>query len=184
MSDDVNPELPLSIVRRIVKAQLNQYVTKNGGKEFQVSKDAQQAFSICAKVFCSFIASTANDVCREHKRRTVGADDVYTALTQVNFEDISDAVRSVIEEHTEYQKAKKVKKSSDSHLSKKRKLPEVEGAVESDGQVHEVEDDDAEADEKVDDEDAQEVTDDDDGSDSGKGKGNTESEQDDGTDGE
>ncbi len=65
---DQDLHLPAAAIKRIVKGKLS---------DVQLSKEALLAFSESAKVFINFLSITANDVCKEKKRQTISADDIY-----------------------------------------------------------------------------------------------------------
>ena len=48
-------------------------------------------------MFISFITATANDVCKERKRATINADDVFQALEDLEFGDLLPALRESYE---------------------------------------------------------------------------------------
>lgn len=86
-SDNKNIDLPKALIRRMVKAKLSE-LSGDPSKEFNVNKDALLALAESAKVFVSFIASTANDICKESKRQTMSAEDVFKALDEMDFGDM------------------------------------------------------------------------------------------------
>jgi DNA polymerase epsilon subunit 3 len=49
------------------------------------------------QVFISFITATANDVCKEKKRATINADDVFQALEDLEFGDLLPALKESFE---------------------------------------------------------------------------------------
>ena len=66
-SDDL--DLPKALVRRLVKGKLSS--SDPDGKDVQLNKDALLAFSESAKVFITYLSSTANEICKEAKRSTI-----------------------------------------------------------------------------------------------------------------
>lgn len=80
-------ELPKAVVRRIMKSKLQELTGDDEKKEFQINKDALLAFSESAKVFINMLSSTANEFCKESKRQTISADDVFKALEDLEFEE-------------------------------------------------------------------------------------------------
>lgn len=52
---------------------------------------------VLLQVFISFITATANDVCKEKKRSTINADDVFQALEDVEFADLLPALKKSYE---------------------------------------------------------------------------------------
>ena len=100
---EMEVELPKSIIKRLVKARLsakNGNAEDDGKREFQVNKDALLAFSQATKVFISYVASAAHDICRENKRSTLSANDVLKALEELEFEgflpDLADLISSML----------------------------------------------------------------------------------------
>ncbi|XP_057483330.1 DNA polymerase II subunit B4 isoform X2 [Actinidia eriantha] len=75
-------ELPKAIVRRVVKEKLSQ-LSKEG--DISVFREALVAFSESARIFIHYLSATANDVCKESKRQTINADDVFKALEEIEF---------------------------------------------------------------------------------------------------
>lgn len=98
---DVDTELPRSIVKRIVKAKLASLPASGGDgakqRDVQVNKDAVLALSESAKVFISYLTSTANDVAKERKRQTISAEDVFAALEDLDLEDLAEPLREALE---------------------------------------------------------------------------------------
>ena len=96
---DSDLDLPRALVKRIIKTKLAALAASGAGdkKEFQVNKDALTALSESTKVFISYIASTANDICREKKRQTLSADDVFAALTELEFGEFVEPLQKQLE---------------------------------------------------------------------------------------
>lgn len=88
-------ELPKALVKRLIKNKLSE-LSGDPHKEYQVNKDALLAFSESAKVFISFIASTANDICKEKHRHTLNAEDVFQALEEMEFADMVAPLRALL----------------------------------------------------------------------------------------
>ena len=63
----------------------------------QVNKDALLAFCESGKIFIHFLTATANDVCKEAKRQTISADDVITALEDLELGDLVVPLREALE---------------------------------------------------------------------------------------
>jgi len=111
----VDAELPKAQIKRLVKAKLP------GGpddKETLVNKEALLAFSESAKVFISYISTTANDICKEHKRQTISAEDVIKAVEELEFEQFVPQLKEFLEA---YKKANKERNQKKAEASKKRK---------------------------------------------------------------
>ncbi|CAI5489159.1 unnamed protein product [Closterium sp. Naga37s-1] len=108
-------ELPRTVVRRIVKAKVQELTQQAGGlggaagaagaggegsgrkKEVQVAKDALLALSESARVFIHYLTATANDVCRSNKRQTVSAADVLASIEDIQFPEFLPALQSTLE---------------------------------------------------------------------------------------
>ncbi|CAI5986057.1 unnamed protein product [Closterium sp. NIES-64] len=105
-------ELPRTVVRRIVKAKVQELTQQAGGlggaagaggegsgrkKEVQVAKDALIALSESARVFIHYLTATANDVCRSNKRQTVSAADVLASIEDIQFPEFLPALQSTLE---------------------------------------------------------------------------------------
>jgi DNA polymerase epsilon subunit 3 len=83
---DVDAELPKAAIKRIIKCKLTETGLDGASKcDVQVSKEALAAFTQATKVFISYVASAAHDVCIESKRATVVPKDVMQALADLSF---------------------------------------------------------------------------------------------------
>ena len=71
-------DLPLASISRIVKAALPPGAT--------LSKEVKQSLGKAAALFILYLSSTANDVCRTHRRSTVSGDDVLAAVEECEFD--------------------------------------------------------------------------------------------------
>lgn len=86
-------QLPKAVLKRMMKKQLAQ--SDNAAvRDANISADAMLAVSEAAKVFISYLTCTANDICAEHKRSTISADDVLSALEELEFGEFCDVLRS------------------------------------------------------------------------------------------
>ncbi|KAM3310153.1 hypothetical protein ACQJBY_031067 [Aegilops geniculata] len=118
-------ELPKAIVRRLVKDKLARAASggegAEGGAEVIVNKDAMAAFGESARIFIHYLSATANDVCKDGKRQTINAEDVFKALDEIEFPEFVEPLRTALEEFRSRNAARKPaagKKQSE----KKRKL--------------------------------------------------------------
>ncbi|CAM0953148.1 unnamed protein product [Alopecurus aequalis] len=119
-------ELPKAIVRRLVKDKLAQIAAgaeggEGGGADVIVNKDAMAAFAESARIFIHYLSATANDVCKDAKRQTINAEDVFKALDDIEFPEFVEPLRTALEEFRAKNAARKpatAKKQSE----KKRKL--------------------------------------------------------------
>lgn len=96
---EVDTDLPKTLVKRLVKNKLAGLVDSSDGakREVQINKDALLAFSESAKVFINYLTTTANDICHEHKRQTISADDVLQALDDLDFVEMVPQLKDALE---------------------------------------------------------------------------------------
>lgn len=90
-------DLPKALIKRIAKKELNKAASKDGGdqsKDVILNKDVLLALTESAKVFISYLTSTANDICKESKRQTISAEDVFTALDDLEFPELVEPIKS------------------------------------------------------------------------------------------
>ncbi|KAJ1625751.1 histone-fold-containing protein [Pavlovales sp. CCMP2436] len=97
---------PASSVARIVKACIPD--------SMQLSKDARTAFGRAATIFALYVTSCANDLCRDGKRSTISATDVYKALDELEFESFTPQVKEFVEAFRTAQATKKGKSEAGS----------------------------------------------------------------------
>ncbi|XP_020599366.1 DNA polymerase epsilon subunit 3 isoform X2 [Phalaenopsis equestris] len=95
-------ELPKTIVRRLVKDKLSQLSSSSsekaksdevGDEEMMLHKDTLLAFSESARIFIHYLSATANDICKESKRQTINAEDVFKALVDMEFPEFIQPLR-------------------------------------------------------------------------------------------
>ncbi|KAG2331893.1 hypothetical protein Bca52824_003073 [Brassica carinata] len=88
-------ELPLAIVRRVVKDKLSEC-----SPEYDVSihKEAVLAFSESARIFIHYLSATANDNCKDSRRQTMKAEDVFKAIEDMGFDEFSEPLKASLEE--------------------------------------------------------------------------------------
>ena len=94
--------LPLASITRIVKSRLPQGI--------QVGKEAKLAFSKASGIFVLYLVSCALDICKESKRSTISAADIFAALEEVEFDDYKEPLRDYLNKYREQQDAKKAEK--------------------------------------------------------------------------
>lgn len=63
----------------------------------QVAGDALLALAESARVFISYVTAAANDVAREHKRQTISAEDMLTALDDLDFGELLPELREALD---------------------------------------------------------------------------------------
>lgn len=95
---EIETELPKAHVKRLVKATLHEMIgDAPGSREFSMSKDALLAFSEAGKIFVHYLTATANDLCKEGKRQTISAKDVFTALKDLEFDEFTQPLKEAVE---------------------------------------------------------------------------------------
>lgn len=87
-------DLPRAQIKRILQSKLT---TGSDAKSLAVSKDAMLAFSESAKVFISYISTTANDIAHESKRQTISAEDVVKAVEELEFAELVAPLKEYME---------------------------------------------------------------------------------------
>ncbi|KAL4428265.1 hypothetical protein ABPG75_002354 [Micractinium tetrahymenae] len=121
--DARDADLPKALMKRILKARLAQWDAANGGdgsRDFQINKDALLACCEAAKLFIHYLAATANDACKDAKRQTVSADDVLTALDDLEFGELVEPLKAALDAYR-LEAKEKAKKRSEQQAGKKRK---------------------------------------------------------------
>lgn len=89
-------QLPKAVLKRMMKKQLA--LSEDAAvRDANISSEAMLAVSEAAKVFISYVTCTANDICMEHKRSTISADDVLSALDELEFGEFVDVLRTDLE---------------------------------------------------------------------------------------
>ncbi|KAM7273196.1 hypothetical protein ACFE04_027860 [Oxalis oulophora] len=114
-------ELQRAIVRRIVKDKISEC---SPDADFNVHKDALIAFSESARIFIHYLSATANDICKESKRSTMNADDVFKALDEIEFSEFIAPLKASLDEFKKKNTGKKAEASKEREGNKKRKLEE------------------------------------------------------------
>ena len=108
----MDEELPRAHVKRLVKTKLSTLDNVDAkGQSFEpnIQKEALSAYGECAKIFIHYITATANDISRDHKRSTISAEDVMSAIEECDFGELAGEVRATLQS---FQTAKRAKKSS------------------------------------------------------------------------
>ncbi|KAK9812823.1 hypothetical protein WJX72_004334 [[Myrmecia] bisecta] len=118
-------DVPRALVKRIVKAKiavLDSMASEEAKKEVQLNKDAILALSESAKIFITYLTATANDICRESKRQIISADDIFAALTDLDFSQLVAPLNQALEAFKVENKEKNKKKAEQ---VKKRKASKI-----------------------------------------------------------
>ncbi|PKA67180.1 Nuclear transcription factor Y subunit B-3 [Apostasia shenzhenica] len=121
-------ELPRTIVRRVVKEKLSHLSSSSrkksksddgGNEEMILHRDALLAFSESTRIFIHYLSATANDICKESKRQTINAEDVFKALDEMEFPEFIQPLRASLQE---FRRKNTMKKSgAKAKETKKRK---------------------------------------------------------------
>ena len=85
--EDLN--LPNAVIMRIIKDALPDGVA--------VSKEARSAMAKAASVFVLYATSTANALAQRNKKKTVNAQDVLTALQDMEFENFVEPLQESLD---------------------------------------------------------------------------------------
>ncbi|KAM7522595.1 hypothetical protein LguiA_012497 [Lonicera macranthoides] len=136
-------ELPKTIVRRIVKDKLSQMSSASKeGTDISVLREALQAFSESSRIFIHYLSATANDVCKENKRQTINAEDVFKALEEIEFPEFVEPLRAYLEgdgtggERGEFRQKNAGRKSGTSKAKETKKSKKNEPAIENGVEEH------------------------------------------------
>ncbi|RZC78616.1 hypothetical protein C5167_002827 [Papaver somniferum] len=86
-------ELPKAIVRRLVKEKLSE----SDAGDLQIHKEAILAFGESARIFIHYLSATANDVCKESKRQTINAEDIFKALEEIEFQEFIEPLKASLD---------------------------------------------------------------------------------------
>ncbi|KAF8395395.1 hypothetical protein HHK36_019341 [Tetracentron sinense] len=135
-------ELPRAIVRRVVKDKISQSSDEG---DISLHKDALLAFSESARIFIHYLSATANDICKESKRQTINADDVFKALEEIEFPEFIEPLKAFLDEFRQKNAGKKAGAARAKEADKKRKMEEdpsaENGEQDDEKEGNEVEDD-------------------------------------------
>ncbi|KAK4316049.1 hypothetical protein Pmani_012754 [Petrolisthes manimaculis] len=120
--EDLN--LPNAVITRIIKDSLPEGVA--------IAKEARSAIAKAASVFVLFTTSSANNLAQKNKKKTVNAQDIFNALTEMEFEKFIEPLQESLEVHKKTQQSKKEQKEAKAK-AKKAQESETTGAVEESG---------------------------------------------------
>lgn len=125
--EDLN--LPNAVVGRIIKDAIPEGVN--------VSKEARLAISKAASVFVLYATSCSNNYALKAKRKTISAQDVLSAMEEMEFEQFVEPLNDALEAFRSQQQGKKERK----------KEKETSNTSESDRAIEEATDDKGASDE-------------------------------------
>ncbi|XP_060169853.1 DNA polymerase II subunit B4 [Lycium barbarum] len=142
--------LPKTIVRRLVKDKLSQLSTDT---DISLLRDSLLAFSESARIFIHYLSATANDICKESKRQTINAEDVFKALEEIEFPELIEPLKASLEVFREKNSKRKSASSKSTESNKKAKLKEPvengKGKMEEQEEPSDNENEDAQAEEEI-----------------------------------
>eukprot|EP01102_Stenamoeba_stenopodia_P005293 TRINITY_DN1586_c0_g1_i1.p1 TRINITY_DN1586_c0_g1~~TRINITY_DN1586_c0_g1_i1.p1 ORF type:complete len:136 (-),score=43.55 TRINITY_DN1586_c0_g1_i1:92-451(-) len=95
-------DLPKAVVNRLIKAALPDNV--------QVASDAKLALAKAAKIFILYASACSNDFCMQGNRSTISANDVLSAIEELELESFKGPLIKCLEA---YKKTKKTKKDKE-----------------------------------------------------------------------
>ncbi|XP_020599365.1 DNA polymerase epsilon subunit 3 isoform X1 [Phalaenopsis equestris] len=139
-------ELPKTIVRRLVKDKLSQLSSSSsekaksdevGDEEMMLHKDTLLAFSESARIFIHYLSATANDICKESKRQTINAEDVFKALVDMEFPEFIQPLRDSLGEFRKKNAGRKSGNKGNGVTKKRKSEEELPVKDESESNVHE-----------------------------------------------
>lgn len=120
-AEPVEADLPKALLKRLITSKLAEVERSRGGdgaRSFQINKDALLAFGEAAKLFIHHLTAAANDNCKDAKRQTISADDVMTALGDLDFGEFVEPLKAELEAFKADNREKNKKKAE---AGKKRK---------------------------------------------------------------
>ncbi|RZC84068.1 hypothetical protein C5167_046849 [Papaver somniferum] len=119
-------ELPKAIVRRLVKEKLSE----SDAGDLQIHKEAILAFGESARIFIHYLSATAKDVCKESKRQTINAEDIFEALEEIEFQEFIEPLKASLDDFKRKNAGKKAGAAKAKEADKKRKMAQSEGGKE------------------------------------------------------
>lgn len=111
-------ELPLAIVRRVVKDKLSEC---SPDYDVSIHKEALLAFSESARIFIHYLSATANDICKDSRRQTMKAEDVFKALEDMEFSEFLEPLKASLEDFKKKNAGKKAAGGSGAAAASKPK---------------------------------------------------------------
>jgi DNA polymerase epsilon subunit 3 len=143
-AESQDADLPKALLKRLIKAKLQDVDKAKGGdgkRDFQVNKDALLAFGEAAKLFIHYLTAAANDNCKDAKRQTISADDILTALNELEFGELVEPLKQSLEafkaENREKNKKKQeagMKRKSGTGAAAAAEEEEADGDAAADGE--------------------------------------------------
>lgn len=113
--------LPVASITRIVKSRLPEGV--------QVGKDAKLAFSKAAGIFVLYLTACAGDICRDSKRSTIGVNDIFAALEEIEFEEYKEPLRVFLNRYRHEQQQKQAAALAEAESAKAKEADTASAAA-------------------------------------------------------
>lgn len=118
--EDLN--LPNAVITRIIKDMLPEGIS--------VAKEARSAIARAASVFVLFTTSSANALAQKNKKKTVSAQDVFSALKEMEFDKFIEPLQESLEVHKKSQQNKKEQKEAKAKAKKAEEANKNSGSAE------------------------------------------------------
>ena len=97
-------ELPKANISRLIKQSLPEGVT--------VQKEAKQAITKAAKIWILYATACSNDYCMNCNRTTISANDVLSAMDELEYNHFVEPLKETMEQYKKEQANKATKKGS------------------------------------------------------------------------
>ncbi|KAF5288238.1 hypothetical protein FQA39_LY04006 [Lamprigera yunnana] len=117
--------LPMAVIQRIIKEAI--------GENINVAKEARIALARAAAVFVLYVTSHASQIAQRGNRKTLTGDDVFEALTNMEFGTFVEPLQKSLKEYKEEHK----KKDKNASSSKVNEEEHVEEEMEEDNENEE-----------------------------------------------
>ncbi|KAL9653285.1 hypothetical protein ABK040_010992 [Willaertia magna] len=89
--------LPYANIERIMKKTVELF-----NKNAKISKEAKECMQECVTEFICFVTGEASDRCYDEKRKTIGGEDVLSALEGLSFENYVSPLNLYLQRYREY----------------------------------------------------------------------------------
>lgn len=91
---------------------------QGAGNNVSLGKSAKTAFIKAAGIFVLYLTYCSSDYCKQHKRSTISARDIFDALKELEFEDYVDDLQESLAQfrRTQQDKKQEKRKRESSHI--------------------------------------------------------------------
>jgi histone H3/H4 len=96
--------IPLATVQKIISEILTALAENTGTSELTFAKDARDLLIECCVEFVTLISSEANEIAEKEMKKTIAAEHIVKALTDLQFEEYIKEIEEVAVEHKEQTK--------------------------------------------------------------------------------